>query len=151
MGQGSIWASAALLGAGVLLVRELSAPVQAIAEIPGKAKDAIAASGAAAGQSAPGQAVLDIIRRVNVGIDQAGRTVTAAQITQRHATGERGTRSNWGSISGRQGTFTGLWENHWTRQGGACRVVHATRHGSNTWRIFQGEYCRKARAAGLIA
>ena len=140
MSSASTWLPvAAVLGAAVLLIRETRDIIPSVL-------DPVAASGAAAGQSRPGQAVLDIMRRVNVAADQLGRVGTAVAIEQ-----TREGASNFGTVGGSIGEFSGLWSQTPAQAlAGRCQVLDANRFASNATRYFTGGYCRRAGEMGLI-
>jgi hypothetical protein len=135
----SALAAAALLGAGVLLIREAK---DVIPDVGG----AVADSGAAAGQTKVGQAVLEALRRIKVGIDQTGRTITAAKI-EAGRVGSPG----FGSVSGSIGTVTGIWSQSPEQAiAGRCQAMVSTRFASGGTKFFTGGYCRRAADLGLI-
>ena len=57
---------------------------------------------------------------------------------------------NYGIVDGPQGAYTGTWYNTPYKSGDSCHVMSATSKASNATRYFTGQYCRNARAAGLI-
>jgi len=57
---------------------------------------------------------------------------------------------NYGTVDGSQGAYTGSWYNTEGKGGDSCHVVSAGAKSSAGWRMFTGQYCRDARAAGLI-
>ena len=140
MSSASTWLPvAAVLGAAVLLIRETRDIIPSVL-------DPVAASGAAAGQTKVGQAVLDAITKIKVGIDQAGRTVTAIQIEQ----GRTGA-TNFGTVGGSIGEFSGLWSQTPAQAlAGRCQVIDSNRYASNATRYFTGGYCRRAGELGLL-
>jgi len=64
--------------------------------------------------------------------------------------GELRLGSNYGTVSGSIGAFTGDWVNVSTGTGDRCSVDFPTVSGRAS-RFFTGAYCRSARAQGLIA
>lgn len=134
----TLQSGALLLGAGYLLLKEAKTIPNPIPVV----HDVVAGSGAAAGQTRVGQAILGLITQAKVGIDQAGRTVTAAKIEA----GRVGS-AGFGTVGGSVGEFTGIWSD---LGGGRCQVLDSNRHASNATRYFTGGYCRRAKSQGLI-
>jgi len=58
--------------------------------------------------------------------------------------------ANYGTVTGSQGAVTGDWVNVTTGTGDRCSVDYPTVHGRAS-RFFTGQYCRDARAQGLIS
>jgi len=147
----SAWGYAALAGAAILLIREARGVVEDIVpEVIDPALDAARRSGAAAGQSTAGQTINQILwgwrNKINVGLDQAGRTRTAARIESTRV-GSVG----YGTVGGSIGEQTGVWSaTPEMRLAGRCQVLLATKHASNTTRYFTGGYCRRAADLGLL-
>lgn len=151
------WALPVAIIGGIYLIREVKTSG---GDIVDEAKDA-AADAAAASQ----KALEDFLASVAASGEYFG---TAARDAQREAAAraavaeaipvvERQTaamaaaaRANFGTVSGSYGAITGEWSNVTTGSGDRCSVDYPTVSGRAT-RFFTGQYCRDARAAGLIA
>jgi hypothetical protein len=133
---------AAMFGGAYLLLKEAKTIPNPIPVV----HDAVSGSGAAAGQTTAGQTINQILwgwrNEINVALDQAGRTRTAAQIEA----GRVGS-AGYGTVSGSVGEQTGVWSD---LGNGRCSLLVATTPASNATRYFTGGYCRRAKAQGLI-
>ena len=58
--------------------------------------------------------------------------------------------SNYGTVGGSLGPFTGKWFKTQGKAGDSCHVLFANASSSNATKFFTGGYCRQARAQGLI-
>ena len=57
---------------------------------------------------------------------------------------------NYGTVDGAAGAFTGTWQTTEGKAGDSCHVIQAGPYSSAGWKMFTGQYCRDARAQGLI-
>ena len=58
--------------------------------------------------------------------------------------------SNYGTVGGSLGPYTGKWFKTQGKAGDSCHVLFANASSSNATKFFTGGYCRQARAQGLI-
>jgi len=80
---------------------------------------------------------------------EAERVADAARIEAERASTQLAV-GNYGIVDGPQGAYTGTWYNTPNKAGDSCHVMSATSRASNATRYFTGQYCRNARAQGLI-
>ena len=58
--------------------------------------------------------------------------------------------SNYGTVNGSLGPYTGKWFKTLGKPGDSCHLLYANSSSSNATKFFTGSYCRQARAQGLI-
>jgi len=80
---------------------------------------------------------------------EAERVADAVRIEAERASTQLAV-GNYGIVDGPQGAYTGTWFNTPNKAGDSCHVLGATSASSNATRYFTGQYCRNARAQGLI-
>lgn len=76
--------------------------------------------------------------------------ITTAEAIQKRTEAVGG--SNYGTVDGSIGSYTGKWMDNGEDAGGSpkCYVIHSTQYSSNAHRMFTGGYCRRAKDQGLL-